>query len=169
MRTSSQIAADVLTKLAEDEWSAPQMAAAGGGLGLGGGLLGAGLKHKGDIQELSRLKHERPRLEKSRGELEELLAKVRKKNPATRDLRRRQVANMLLKSKDQISPEAYYTARRGYEEGLAGLSRNSKMTQLLKRRLMHAGGWGAGLGLGAGVGAGLLTATGLGKFDDLQS
>jgi hypothetical protein len=170
MRAPSQIAADVLIKLAEeDEWTVPEMGTLGGGLGLGAGLAGAGLTNKGNIEDLLRLHYQRPQLESSREDLDELLAGVKKKNPHMKKMRPRQLTHLLLENKDKISPEAYYAARRGHEEGLSGLSRNQKLTQLLKKRLMRAGGLGAGLGLGAGVGAGLLAAIGSGKFDDSES
>lgn len=170
MRTAAQIAADVLTKIAEDdEWSVPEMAAVGGGVGLGTGLLGAASSNRQHIKELMRLHHERPQLEKSREELDELLKKLRKQDPAWKKLQRRQAVDLMLENKNLISPEAYYTARRGSEEGLSGLSRNSKMMLLLKKRLMRSGLLGAGIGLGAGAGAGLLAAVGSGKFDDTQS
>jgi hypothetical protein len=170
MKTSSQIAADVLIKLAEDdEWSIPGMAAAGGGIGLGTGLLGGSFSNRQNIKDLVRLHHERPRLEESRAEFEKMLAQLRKQHPELNKLRRRQVANLLLENKGEIPPEAYYTARRGSEEGLSGLSRNGKIMQLLKKRLMRSGIMGAGIGLGAGAGAGLLAAIGSGKFDQPQS
>jgi hypothetical protein len=169
MRTATQIADTVLTKLAEDEWNVPQTAAAGGGLGLGAGLVGAGLHSKEDINNLLKLHYQRPQLERTRGDLDDLLLKVRKQQPNLKKVRPRTLTKTLLQHKDHIPPEAYYTARRGYEEGLSGLSRNQKLTQLLKKRLMHSGGLGAGLGLGLGVGTGLLAAVGRGKFDESQS
>jgi hypothetical protein len=165
MRSSSQIAEAVLHKLAEEEWNVPQMAALGGGIGLGGGLAGAGFLHKDDIKNLVELHHQRPQLESSRRSLRAMLAKMKETQPAVRDLPTRKLTKLILQNKDQIPPEAYYTARRGYEEGLSGLSKNRELTNLLKKRLMRAGGIGAGLGLGAGVGAGLLAAIGSGKFD----
>lgn len=165
MCTPAQIADAVLVKLAADEWNVPQMGALGGGVGLGGGLLGAGIMSRDDIHNLVKMHFERPRLEQSREELMDLLKTVKERNPGYKSMRPRTLTKALVQHGDNIPREAYYTARRGYEEGLSGLSRNQKLTQLFKRRLMRAGGLGAGLGLGAGVGAGLLAAIGSGKFD----
>jgi len=169
MTVPSQIAVEVLTKLSEEEWGIPRMMAVGGGLGLGGGLLGSSIRHINDIKNLLKLHHQRPRLEQAHKELSGLLQNIKKEQPHLQKLRPRVLTKALLQNKGQIPPEAYYTARRGYEEGLAGLSRNNKLTQLLRKRLLRSGSLGAGLGLGAGVGAGLLAAVGSGKFDKQQS
>ena len=121
MRTPTQIAIDVLIKLSEDEWGIPQMMAAGGGIGLGGGLLGTGLRQKGNINSLLKLHYQRPFLEKSKTDLNNLLASIRKEQPHLQNVRPRVLTKALLQNKGQISPEIYHTARKGYEEGLAGL------------------------------------------------
>lgn len=172
MRTPSQIADVVLTKIAESsesEWNVPQMMALGGGVGLGGGVLGAGIMRQGDIRNLLQLHYQRPRLEASRESVEALLKTVKKQNPKLKKLSPRALTKALAANPAKIGPENYYTARRGYEEGFSGLSRNRKLTQLLKRRVMRSGLLGAGLGLGSGVGAGLLAAIGSGKFDNSES
>lgn len=175
MTHATEIASYVLAKIAAgqenstDQWNTPRLLATGGGLGLGGGLLGAGVTHRGDINALLQQHYTRPKQEAANKELMQLLKKVRKQNPAVKDISDRKLTKVLLQNKGKISPEAYHVARRGYEEGLAGLSKNRKLTQLLKKRLIRGGVLGAGLGLGAGMGAGLLASIGRGHFDNPQS
>jgi hypothetical protein len=163
MRSASQIASDVLVKLSADEWNAPQLAAAGGGIGTGLGLGLAGISRWDDISGLLRTHYQRPQLEGARGALDKLLTQLKTQQPEFKDFPARKLTKVLLQN--ELPPEMYHTARKGYEEGIVGLSRNRRLSQLFKKRLMRTGILGGVLGLGAGVGGGLLAAAGSGKFD----
>jgi hypothetical protein len=163
VNTPTQIADAVLIKLSADEWNTPQMLAAGGGLGAAAGLTRAGIQHSGDISGLLRMHNQRPILEASRESLETLLNQVRQQEPRFKDLSSRRLTKELFRH--ELSPEAYHIARKGYEEGIAGLSRNKQFANLFRKRLARAGILGGALGLGAGLGGGLLAAAGSGKFD----
>ena len=65
----------------------------------------------------------------------------------------------------QQAPEMNYALRKGYEEGLAGLSRSTKTLNVLKKRILRNLATKSALGAGAGLGGGLLAATALGHFD----
>jgi hypothetical protein len=63
------------------------------------------------------------------------------------------------------TPETHYSLRRGYEEGLAGLSRSTKTLKALRNKIMKNVAAKSAIGAGLGLGGGLLAATALGRFD----
>jgi hypothetical protein len=166
MSSAQHIARYVLTKLSEESssWNTPQLVAAGGALGATGGTLYEGISHLNDIKHLLDLKQQEPRLRQSKATLSDILSSVRQQHPDASSLPDRRLAKRVLES--EIPNDVYHATRKGYDEGITGLSRVGKSVPILKKRLMRAGLLGAGLGLGAGVGGGLLTAMGLGNFDD---
>lgn len=163
MRTAAQIASDVLVKIADDEWNTAQLATAGGGLGAGLGLTLSGISRAGDIDTLLRLHYQKPQLQKSREALDALLSQFRKQQPELKDMSARKLTKVLMQN--ELPQDMAHVVRQGYEEGISGLSRHAKLTNLMRKRLIRSGIFGGALGLGAGIGGGLLAAAGSGKFD----
>ena len=58
-----------------------------------------------------------------------------------------------------------YQLRRGYEEGLAGLSRSTKTLKALQSKTLRNILRKSAIGAGVGLGGGLLGAAALGHFD----
>lgn len=166
LKTAAEIADAVLEKVGYEPDVPPGLPAllgAGAGIGTGAGALFGGMQSAPEIVRAIQLKGQIPGQEAIRGQLDELLKGVRGRAPVLEKLTDRALVKRLLQAGQ--APEMHYALRRGYEEGLAGLSRSTKTLEALKRKILRNILKKSLLGTGAGIGGGLLAATALGHFD----
>jgi len=166
MKTASQIAGEVLEKVAASNDAPPGLASVlsgGTGIGLLAGGLGGTSQSGGDILRAIQLKGVIPQQEAYRKQLQEVLKNVKRQAPELRGLTDRTLVKKLLELKQ--TPPMHYALQRGYEEGLLGLSRSTKTLKALQRKILKNIAAKSAIGTGVGLGGGLLAATALGHFD----
>jgi len=165
-KTASEIANGVLGKLAYEVDAPPgipALLAGGTGIGAFAGGIGGGIQSMPDVIRAIRISGRIPEQQAQKKQLLKLLKQVRKELPQSKSISNRALTKRLLQTR-QV-PELDYTLRRGYEEGLAGLSRSTKTLKVLKNKILRNAVLKSGLGAGIGLGGGLLAATALGHFD----
>jgi len=166
-KTASQIADDVLEKLSYEPDAPPGLPALlAGGLGVGalGGALGGGAQSAGDILRAIQLKGIVPQQQAQRKALLSVLESARTQSPEVLGgLSDRALVKRLLGMGQSRGID--YQLRRGYEEGLAGLSRSTKTLKALQSKTLRNILRKSAIGAGVGLGGGLLGAAALGHFD----
>jgi len=168
-KTASEIANGVLGKLAYEVDAPPgipALLAGGTGIGALAGGLGGSVQSMPDVIRAIRISGKIPEQQAQKKQLLNLLKQVRKELPQSKSITDRTLTKRLLRTSQP--PEMHYALRRGYEEGLAGLSHSTKTLKVLKNKILRNAILKSTLGAGVGLGGGLLAATALGHFDQFH-